>query len=105
MISVLFLNMLNLISNLMAYFHQWKRLATNASMLDDDKQTVCHNDAHARNWLVRKFGFDEAKAHLQLPQTVLIDWEFAGLSHPANELGNIICMFIVTLLLTCQQVL
>jgi len=69
-------------------FKEWDRLATSVGMMEQEKLTLCHHDAHARNFLVRA---EQDQEDADIPSVALIDWEFAGMSHPANELGNQIC--------------
>lgn len=47
---------------------------------DGAKQVICHNDVYAPNYLVTAEG-----------ELYLIDWEYAGINDPANDLGCIFC--------------
>lgn len=49
---------------------------------DGFKKTLCHNDTYAPNYLVTS---DE--------EMYLIDWEYAGVNDPANDLGCILCRY------------
>ena len=44
------------------------------------KKVLCHNDTYEPNFLATKNG-----------QLYLIDWEYAGVNYPANDLACILC--------------
>lgn len=47
---------------------------------DGYQDVMCHNDTYAPNYLVTNKG-----------EMYLIDWEYAGMNDPANDLGCILC--------------
>ena len=69
-------------------------MADSFGMLDPAHLTICHHDAHGRNILVRntsnKDNNDDTESTYE-DNWVLIDWEYAGRSHPATDIANAIC--------------
>ena len=67
-------------------FQEFAELVTKVKKLDSYVKgdnygyTVCHNDTYSPNYLVT----GEDKMYL-------IDWEYAGMNDPANDLGCILC--------------
>lgn len=49
---------------------------------DNVKKVICHNDVYAPNFLTAKS-----------KEMYLIDWEYAGINDPANDLGCIFCRY------------
>lgn len=78
-------------------FGRWERLAAPLGYLDPDSMELCHHDTHARNFLFRsKLDRVSGKNAFETPDgglkpMVMIDWEFAGMSHPGFDLGNMLC--------------
>ena len=87
---------------MLGLYGRWHRSADQLGLLSEDQLVMCHHDAHARNFMIRgdqdRSGEAAAMAAAAVGDVtpfVLLDWEFAGMSHPAIELGNLICAYFL----------